>query len=392
MKKYIVLIIFGFMVQLATTVHADSPVSLWSGKEYPTQDKMETIKGIEFIKVKTRQPEIDSWTWQHGPAIVRYKGDFYASVGVNPGSENTVGEKIIMIKSQGDWRHWEEPVVLEPNDSECGRSHGVFLVAEDKLWAFHSKFFSHDKAEGKSFPGLVMEAFQLDETTGTWKNMGNVANDIWPYRTPVRLPNGNYITAGMDKDWINGTVAISNGSDLLHWKTQKVNAPGKCFSEGTLWFDDNDDKITVLLRNDHQPGREYLRAAVTQSSDYGETWTCSTDSDLAMNGCKPDAGTLSTGQRYLVGYTAAGNHNRSSLTIAVGRPGETTLCKVWKIRNIADPTPDNAFDAISFAYPSSVEYDGNLFVIYSVGDPKGNGYNRNHVELAVIPISALTIN
>ena len=105
-----------------------------------------------------------------------------------------------------------------------------------------------------------------------------------------------------------------------------------------------------------------------------------------MTTSKPYAGHLSTGQRYLI-CTTNRDHGgkRWPLTIAVGRPGEKTLCRMWRIRD--GKMPGETKDS-SLAYPYAVEYDGKLYVIYSEGKIGGN---RNNAELAIIPVKALAV-
>jgi hypothetical protein len=99
---------------------------------------------------------------------------------------------------------------------------------------------------------------------------------------------------------------------------------------------------------------------------------------------KPYAGTLSTGQRYLVctttGDTGGG---RSPLTIALSKPGETTFSRVFVIRRSVFPEGPGVSDPkADFSYPYAVEYEGKLYVGYTHKSHAAN-------ELAVIPLSAL---
>jgi hypothetical protein len=79
-------------------------------------------------------------------------------------------------------------------------------------------------------------------------------------------------------------------------------------------------------------------ALTATSEDYGRTWAEMRPSNLPMTTSKPIAGTLSTGQRYLVCTTTADSgKRRAPLTIAVGKPGETLFSKVFIIRDAEFP-------------------------------------------------------
>jgi hypothetical protein len=100
---------------------------------------------------------------------------------------------------------------------------------------------------------------------------------------------------------------------------------------------------------------------------------------------KPYAGTLSTGQRFLVCTTTVDTGGRRSpLTIAVSRPGELLLSKVFVIRtSVFDQTPGVSSPNADFSYPYAVEHEGRLYIGYT---------HKSHManELAVIPVSALS--
>ena len=115
---------------------------------------------------------------------------------------------------------------------------------------------------------------------------------------------------------------------------------------------------------------------------------------------KPIAGTLSTGQRYLVCTTTADSgKRRSPLTIAVSRPGETLFSKVFVIRHAEFPGgPGESHKGAALSYPYAVEHDGKLYVGYSNSGDKstrvGTGrelWNNNSAELAVIPVASLSV-
>jgi hypothetical protein len=114
---------------------------------------------------------------------------------------------------------------------------------------------------------------------------------------------------------------------------------------------------------------------------------------MPLSTSKPYCGYLSTGQRYLLGNSVrGGNYSREHLTIAVSRPGEKLLCRVWLIRDadIPEPLRDTYgyTDRQHLAYPHAIEHNGRLYVAYSAGH---RGANQNSAELAVIPVEALAV-
>jgi hypothetical protein len=120
--------------------------------------------------------------------------------------------------------------------------------------------------------------------------------------------------------------------------------------------------------------------------DHGRTWTLAAASNLPMATQKPYAGTLSTGQHYLIGtITDDTDGTRSPLTIAVSKPGESLFSRVFLIRtSVFAGTPGVSAPNADFSYPYAVERNGQLYIGYT---DKEHIYN----ELVVIPVSSLEI-
>ncbi|WP_372726162.1 exo-alpha-sialidase, partial [Novipirellula sp.] len=184
------------------------------------------------------------------------------------------------------------------------------------------------------------------------------------------------------------------GDDFTAWDLIVIprgEGIGNMWGESTVFV----DGATIV--NVSRYGAE-ATALLAESDDYGHTWTASRPSNLAMTTSKPYTGTLSSGQQYLVGTTAANNGGRRSpLTIAVTRPNERLFSKAFVIRHAEDDDgPGESHPQAKLSYPYAIEHDGKLYVGYSnsgggVGRV-GSGrelWNNNSAELAVIPIRSL---
>ena len=106
---------------------------------------------------------------------------------------------------------------------------------------------------------------------------------------------------------------------------------------------------------------------------------------------KPLAGTLSTGQHYLVvnNLDAGG---RSLLSIAVTAPGGQLFCRVWKIRHQQFPKRrllgsraggSQVGGTTEWSYPAAAEHDGKLYVSYTHG--------KEDCALSIIPLTVLAV-
>ncbi|MHC4400263.1 MAG: exo-alpha-sialidase [Planctomycetota bacterium] len=386
----------GFAVALVASAGAaaggDNPTKpepyvLWDPAiRPPAAAEIPLLENVRFSTVKRREPEKDGYDWLHGAAIVRHKGTLFACWGHNKGLENTPTEVNQGRRSDDDGRTWSPVEMIASGAGEDARSHGVFLSHQNTLWVFLARFGNDD--EGRKYARLKTEAFVLDEETDRWQCLGPVADAFWPLDEPTQMADGNWITGGLSilaPGRGQPAVAISRGDDLTRWDTVKVPTPKDMVIWGETTVIVEPDEVVAVARG----SAHYHYAMASASKDYGRTWSVARESNLPMTATKPFAGTLSTGQRYLIGTTTRDHrHRRDPLTVAVSRPGEKTFCRMWRIRDGVRPDSGDPRSQ-RLAYPYAVEYDGHLYVIYSAGHLGGN---RNNAELAVFPVASLAVN
>lgn len=372
---------------VASLVNASEKALLWdTSTPLPKSAELAALHGVEFQVIKRRDVKADGYNWLHGVALAWHKGKLYASFGLNAGAENTASEIAAWTVSEDGGKTWSPVRIIDTGDESDKHavSHGVFCSQAGKLWAFMGSFYGHMQR-------VHMRAYVLNEPTGQWEARGEVAGEgFWPMQEPIRMADGNYILGGLISG--NGyggvddpaAVAISDGENLARWRVVVIPKPKQLnmWGESTVIVDGA--RILNISRF-REP-----RALMSVSEDYGRTWSMIQPSNLPMAASKPYAGTLSTGQRYLICTTTADAGNRRSpLTIAVSRPGEDRFCRVFKIRDAEHDGPGESHPKARLSYPYAVEHDGKLYVGYSNSGDRGS--NRNSAELAVIPIQSLSV-
>ena len=368
------------------------PVPLWDETStLPSAAELPQVDGVRFGVIKPYEFSKDRYRFLHGVALGFHRDRLYASFGHNQGGENTDSEEARVCHSDDDGRTWSDVTTIDAgNEPGIGVSHGVFHSHRDEFWAFHGAYSG-------TMENVHTRAYLLDEATGTWTSKGTIIEGgFWPMQQPIKMQNGNWIMSGLRVgDGAPAAVAISHGDDFTAWDLIVIprgEGIGNMWGESTVFV--NGETIVNLSRY----GAEATALRAT-SDDYGRTWTASLPSNLPMTTSKPYTGTLSSGQNYLVGTTAAHNGGRRSpLTIAVTRQGETLFSKVFVIRDAEfDDGPGESHPQTKLSYPYAIEHDGKLYVGYSnsgggVGRV-GSGrelWNNNSAELAVIPIKCLT--
>lgn len=382
------LLLAPFAVRAADT----SP--LWDHRAtLPKAAELPVLDGCVFRVIKPYEFAKDGYRFLHGVALAWHKGTLYASFGHNKGGENTDTEEARFCTSRDGGNTWSGVATIDSGDEPgIGISHGVFLSHEDRLWAFHGAYTG-------TMQKVHTRAYLLDEMTGKWEHKGTVvAGGFWALGEPQRMRDGNWIMSGFRAGEGNpAAVAISHGDDFTRWDLVVIPLAqelGEVWGESAVIVEGK--RVTNIARW----GKE-ARALAAVSEDYGGTWSPSQPSNLPMTTSKPCSGTLSTGQRFLICTTSAdGGKRRSPLTIAVSKPGETQLSKVFVIRHAKFPDgPGESHPTSNLSYPCAIEHEGKLYVGYSnsgggVGRV-GTGrelWNNNSAELAVIPVEKLKAN
>lgn len=387
MKQFILTLMTLTVPQASLQADDAAPFPLWDDTQpLPVAEDLPTLQGVTFHVIKKWDQKRDGYTFLHGVGLGWHKDRLYASIGHNKGAENTVSEEAQYRVSGDNGRTWSELRVIDAGDeADLAVSHGVFLSHNGRLWAFHGAY--HNKMER-----IHTRAYALDEQADQWVRHGVVIrNGFWPMNHPVRMDDGNWIMPGFSAGPYSNSrvfpaaVAISHGDDLTHWDYVEIpTAAGidRMWGESAIWVDGSQ------VFNVARYGGGAVALAAT-SHDYGRTWTASRISNLPMATSKPAAGTLSTGQRYLICTTAKNNGGRRSpLTIAVSHPGENTFSRVFVIRRSRhDGQPGESAENLSLAYPCALEHEGYLYAGYS--NNGGRRGNLNSAELAVIPIKSL---
>lgn len=364
-------------------------VEIWKGGPVPKAAEIPVLEGVEFHVIKPYEVEKDGYHFLHGVALAWHKGRLYASFGHNKGGENTDSEEARGRISDDGGQTWGPLFTIDSGDETgLGVSHGVFLSHKGKLWAFHGAYYG-------TMTKVHTRAYVLDESNGRWRPQGVVIRGgFWPLQEPQRMGDGNWIMSGARVgDGNPAAVAISHGDDLGRWDLVVIpKAPDlKMWGESAVILDGR--RLVNIARH----GAEAISLVAT-SEDYGRQWTPSRPGNLPMATSKPYAGTLSTGESYLICTTAADTgRRRAPLTIALTHPGQQGFSRLFVIRHaLFAAGPGESHPRASLAYPYATEHDRKLYVGYSnsgggVGR-KGTGrqlWNNNSAELAIIPLEKL---
>lgn len=386
--RFIFIFSFGLSLQEEASLAFQSQVleseaSLWQPTtQLPKAADILPLANVEFRVIKPYEFQRDGYRFLHGVALAWHRDRLFASFGHNKGSENSRTEEARWCVSDDEGRTWSR---VQTMHTGFGVSHGVFLSHADRLWAFHGAC--------PNFPTEVyMQAFRFDDEKQDWEDLGKIIDaGFWPMQQPLLMEDGNWIMAGIQCDHGNhAAVAISHGHDFLKWDLVVIPAP----SGIEMWGESTVIVLGKRILNISRYGKKAM-ALVSVSEDYGRSWSECGESNLPMVTSKPYAGTLSSGEHYLIATTSADSgQRRSPLTIALTRPGEALFSRVFTIRNaVQTGAAGESHPQAALSYPYAIEHAGKLYVGYSNNGGNagriGRGkelWNNNSAELAVISL------
>ncbi len=359
------------------TVAAESLLTaseLWMGDPIPSAAYMPYVEGVEHLTV--HQAIEGEYQFLHGAGIINHKGVFYAAWANSPVNENSEDEVVRGRRSYDGGYTWTDIEVIAPDLlGPPSHSHGAFFSHHGDLWYFANRIVpGPDPARA--------DAYKLNETTDQWEPIATVAIDFTPFDEPTLMSNGKWIVGGSMRALSGGSapaVAFFDDDDVTHWTVVEIpvsEGTSLIFPETSVWV--SDSEIVAITRNSNQN-----LALVSVSEDCGVTWTTASVSNFTMAASEPFAGTLSNGQRYLISNF---DGSRDVLTIAVSRPNEESLVKIWKIRDGVSIPPlypdDYGVKSPQWSYPHAFEYEDKLYVVYSIG--------KEDAGLSIFPISSLS--
>lgn len=321
----------------------------------------------------------DGFAFLHDCTIAEHQGTLFAAWYNCPQAEMQGSALIRGRRSRDGGRTWSAAEVIAQDREGRGVMYvpAVLLSHAGTLHAFVATMVGPDLVTG-------CESFMLDEAADRWVGCGPMAGPFLPNGTPRRMADGCFLLPGRmahrpGEKPLLPAVAISRGDELTApWQVIPLLPSPMLPDGGTLRYPETTAfvdglAITALVRRDG--GNSLLFT----SPDGGRTWSGPCEHNFPTGAAKMCAGTLSTGQRYLLSNTTTAGY-RELLTIAVGRPGAKALCRLWAVRHgYAEALQAGP----EWSYPAAVEADGRLFVVYTS--------QKRHCVLTALPVEALAI-
>jgi hypothetical protein len=352
---------------------------------YPTPEEIKFPAGVfhNIIHDCDADPE---YRFLHEAAIGVLDGELFAAWYHNPEHE-LKGKTFQRFRTSLDrGETWSDHQVFMDRDNDAGLMYvGMqFLTLDGELYAFTNQEHGTERPVD-----CILLAW--DKRNRTWIERGPIAERFLAMQQPMWMDNGNFVMSGSyaaKPGQVNATVPvvyISQGRQIERpWRRVLMDTADyvNVFAETAVVVDGCNLLGVTRLEGTPFP-------AFYESNDYGESWRSVPNTTFAASHSKFAAGTLSTGQRYII-YNlpkfqrdASGkivvegmNRARHTLVMAVAEPGEKAFARIWKISDVTQSTSQKASH-----YPCAVEDQGMLYIVYTGQHDRRNcGFTRVPVQ------------
>ena len=350
---------------------------------FPSPEEMLELDVVTHVSVERAQP--GGYHYLHEATIAWHRDRFYACWANHPTKETGDHDELIRGCTSPDAIHWSEPEIWAqaPLLGATSFNHPLLFSHNDTLYGFFVSWHEEHTP--------TTEIFIYNDVTEKWEwQEGASIPDFVPFCTPQLMADGNWLIGG-EAHWEDAAVAISDGDNLTKWTMVKVPRPDdlKIYFPESAVVDRGNGNLLIFCRppQDRHTGKSLeFTAPIAESHDNGYTWTPMKWSNFPLDTSQPFAGRLSIGHNYLL--TNNLEDKRCLLTIALtDRDGDGFFRHIFKVRHQQWPKV-RLFENIlgkptELAYPSAIEHEGNLYVIYSQG--------KEDCSLTIIPIEALNV-
>ncbi len=347
---------------LAFHALADEP--LWIGGIDLSKNE-----NIPFIQAEHRvidACELGEYQFTLGADIMFHGGEFIAQW-ANSRLEENDAESLVRARRSKDAVTWSDREIIAPGFEGPGyHSHGVFHSHAGQLWSFNAQH-RQQKVNNGYFQGLRTDAFLWKPDTKKWEPQEISGLDaFWPLCQPVKLANGKWIMAGARNaaKTVVPAVAICDDDRMTPWRLVTIPhaadlAPDQIWGETTVSVEGS--RVLAIVRNRKKGGIGFWSSI---STDHGETWPVLTESNIPHGGGRPVLGRLKDGRHFLV----ANMRSRNTLILALTKPGTFAFDRLYRLLDKPSPPvrmPPAGAKRSQWGYPSAIEHDGKLFIVYS---------------------------
>lgn len=317
-----------------------------------------SIKRDASVKTYAVTMPSERWGFLHEAAIVGYNGRLFAAWYNNRKIELSGETPIRFSVSCDGGSSWSDPITVAADESGgilyCPP---VFGICGGKLYMLLNQMVSADHIHS-------LDLYEYDEQANSFLIIRSAPIPFKLNTNVYTLSDGRLIMPGRagELDGFPNTPAVlisDSGRIDGEWRLVRIQKDGM-LADGTKYVHPEVSlvicgKMYAFCRNDaHSVPTVYI------SGDNGENWSLPLAHDIPFSASKIYSGTLSDGRNYVIGNLQP---DRSKLAIFFSEPGTMKFTSGIMLQ---DGISEEFGFGEAWHYPSAYEYEGKLYIIYTV--------------------------
>ncbi|MCE5310337.1 MAG: exo-alpha-sialidase [Acidobacteriales bacterium] len=339
---------------------------------YATEALIAALEKPDLPRIAARtvvihDPAPGAYQYSHHPHITYAFGAFLAMWSSGIEREDRPGQRILWSRS-ADGMAWSKPeILLECPEPPWRLTAGGWATANGRLYAFINR---NRRPEAEAlhaglvwYPPLYLDVMEAGSDLH-WTAPRTIDSDIVANESTRQTSAGTWLLAGYTARLESGVLRSCAGPAeeyVFHpaprvlipreeLKSVRRTPPQRPLGEPS-WYERRDKTLVCFFRDDHASFR--LFASI--SADDGITWLRPRQTNIPDAKSKSAARMLSTGETILVSNPCVAR-KRNVLAVLVSRDGTkfdhgAILCDAGEHR---------------YAYPSVIEREGRVWVVYSI--------------------------
>lgn len=342
------------------------------GLPYATEElvaelEARTLRRLEPRRTVLHDPAAGEYRYAHHPQIFFGGGQFLAMWSSGVEREDRPGQRVLWSRSADGVRWSKTEVLQECPEAPWRLTAAGWAESGGRVYAYMNRNRHPERPELQQglvwYPPLYVDVLEAGSDL-KWSGPRTIDSDLVANESPRQTRAGTWLLAGYTARLESGVLRSGAGPAEEYvfspvprvaipkeeWTRPRRTPPQRPLGEPS-WYERRDGRLVCFFRDDAAS----LRLFASVSADDGMTWSRPRRTNIPDAKSKSAARVLSSGTTVLVSNACAAR-KRNVLTVLMSRDGTkfdrgVVLC-------------DEGQSA--YAYPSVVEHDGRVWVIYSI--------------------------
>lgn len=344
---------------------------------------LSVVAGTEMITVFA--PTDDSDHFCNGVVMTSFKGNLYCMWQSSQSDEDAADTKVVYSRSVDDGNTWSKPTVLAATLPNGYCTSGGWHAMADTLVAYINTWPDGvDPIGGYTRYMVSVDGIEWSVPKDLMLADGSRLNGVFE-QDPHILPNGRIVNAAHLQPGLKvAPIYTDDPTGIRGWKIADFECvdDGKASRELEPSVYRKADGTLVMIFRDQKSSYRKMAAV---STDNGETWSGSIQTEFPDARTKQSAGNLPDGTAYFA-CNPVDNKLRSPLVLVLSKGGE--LFDTAYLLRANDELPTLRYEGkakrAGYHYPKSTIHNGCLYVAYAT--------NKELVQFTRVPITSVSLN